>query len=150
MKKTYLLSLLPGLALVLSGPLAQGQISVSGPVTLHTGPDGLMATPSCLTLGSGAILINEGQLDVGGGVLGSGCFGSRGQPGDELQRAGRPRYWPLPATLSDATGRRLAEFRTTRRVSENLLCGRGGDAVERGVPAARDHYRHQPGAEAGA
>ena len=91
MKKTYLLSLLPGLALVLSGPLAQGQISVSGPVTLHIGPDGLMANPLYLTLGSGAILTDKGQLDVDGGVLGSGYFGSRGQPGDELQLAGRPR-----------------------------------------------------------
>ena len=91
MKKTYLLSLLPDLVLVQSGPLAQGQISVSGPVTLHIGPGGLMATPSYLTLGSGAILINEGPLDVGGGVLGSGHFGGRGQPGDELQLAGRPR-----------------------------------------------------------
>ena len=91
MKKTYLLSLLPGLALVLSGPLAQGRIAVLGLVTLHIGPGGLMATPSYLTLGSGAILINEGPLDVEDGVLGSGHFGGRGQPGDEVQLAGRPR-----------------------------------------------------------
>ncbi|MDQ2769925.1 MAG: T9SS type A sorting domain-containing protein [Bacteroidota bacterium] len=72
MKKNYLLSLLPGLALVLAGPLAQAQITVSGPVTLYIGPGGLLATPSYLTLGSGATLTNEGQLDVGGDLTNNG------------------------------------------------------------------------------
>ena len=72
MKKTYLLSLLPALALVLSGPLAQAQITVLGPVTLYIGPGGLVATPSYLTVGSGATLTNEGQLDVGGDLTNNG------------------------------------------------------------------------------
>ena len=71
-EKNYFLLLLPGLALGLTPPAARAQITISGPVTLYIGPGGLVATPSYLTVGSGATLTNEGQLDLGGDLTNNG------------------------------------------------------------------------------
>ena len=51
-------------------------------------------------------------------------------------RVEQPFELPLTATLSDATGRRLAEFRTTRRVSEDLFAAEAA-ALSSGVYLVR-------------
>ena len=96
MKKNYSLLKLPVLALLLGGPLAQGQIAITGPVTLYIGPGGLVATPSWLSVGSGATLTNEGQLDVGGDLTNNGILTAPVMPAALLRANG--------STLQNLTG----------------------------------------------
>lgn len=72
MKKNYLRPLLTSLAIALSAPAGRAQMTVSGPVTLYIGPGGLVALPSFLTIGAGATLTNEGQLNLGGDLTNNG------------------------------------------------------------------------------
>ncbi|MBO2010800.1 T9SS type A sorting domain-containing protein [Hymenobacter negativus] len=72
MKKFYWILLLTGLGIGLPATVVQAQLTISGPVTLYIGPGGLMAMPSYLTVGTGATLTNEGQLDFGGDLTNNG------------------------------------------------------------------------------
>lgn len=74
MKKSYFPFLLASFAVTLLAPAAQAQVALSGPVTLYIGPGGLVATPAALTVGAGATLTNEGQLDVGGDLTNNGTI----------------------------------------------------------------------------
>ena len=74
MKKKYLIPLLMGLAIALAAPAGRAQITISGPATLYIGPGGLMTTPSYITIGAGATLTNEGQLNIGGDLTNNGTM----------------------------------------------------------------------------
>ena len=70
--------LLTCLAAGLPAPAVRAQITLSGPVTLYIGPGGLVTIPSYLTVGSGATLTNEGQVDFGGDLTNNGIVTTPG------------------------------------------------------------------------
>ncbi|GAB3587574.1 T9SS type A sorting domain-containing protein [Hymenobacter daeguensis] len=88
MKKFYSILLLTGLALGLPPTAVRAQLTISGPVTLYIGPGGLMAMPSYLTVGSGATLTNEGQLDFGGDLTNNGTVTVPVTPAAQLRAMG--------------------------------------------------------------
>ncbi|WP_052732792.1 T9SS type A sorting domain-containing protein [Hymenobacter terrenus] len=87
MKKHYSLLLLTCLAAGL--PVAgQAQVTLSGPVTLYIAPGSLMTVPSSLTVGTGAILTNEGLLDFGGDLINNGIVTAPVAPAAMLRAVG--------------------------------------------------------------
>ena len=72
MKKFYLFLLLTCLGLGTAGRVAQAQVVITGASTLYIGPGGIVAVPVSLTVGTGATLTNEGQLDLGGDLTNNG------------------------------------------------------------------------------
>lgn len=88
MKKLYSSLLLTGLALSWLAPPVRAQLTISGPVTLYIGPGGLIAMPSYLTVGAGATLTNEGQLDFGGNLTNNGTVTTPVTPAAQLRAVG--------------------------------------------------------------
>jgi len=88
MKKSHSFFLLTGLAVNLAALEVRAQLTVSGPVTLYIGPGGLMTMPSYLTVGSGATLTNEGQLDFGGDLTNNGTVTAPVTPAAQLRAMG--------------------------------------------------------------
>ena len=72
MKKCYSLLLLTGLGLGTTGREVRAQVVITGASTLYIGSGGLVAMPVSLTVGTGATLTNEGQLDLGGDLTNNG------------------------------------------------------------------------------
>jgi len=70
--KNYYLLCAPGAGLLGGAPAARVQVTLAGPVTFYIGAGRLVTVPSCLTVGAGATLTNEGQLDSGGNLTNNG------------------------------------------------------------------------------
>jgi hypothetical protein len=88
MKKLYSLLLLTASGIGGASFSAQAQLTISGPATLYIGPGGIMATPSSLTVGSGATLTNEGQLDFGADLTNNGTVTTPVTPAAQLRAMG--------------------------------------------------------------
>jgi hypothetical protein len=66
----------------------RAQLTLSGPVTFYIGPGGVVAMPSYITVGSGATLTNEGQLDFGGDLTNNGTVTTPVTPAAALRAVG--------------------------------------------------------------
>ena len=88
MKKYYNRLLLASLIAALPASAVRAQLTLSGPVTFYIGAGGLVAMPSFLTVGPGATLTNEGQLDVGGDLTNNGIVTTPTAPAALLRATG--------------------------------------------------------------
>lgn len=79
MKNYYLLCTL-GAGLLGGAPAARAQVTLAGPVTFSIRAGGLVTVPSYLTVGAGATLTNEGQLDFGGDLTNNGIVTAPAAP----------------------------------------------------------------------
>ncbi|UOQ71473.1 T9SS type A sorting domain-containing protein [Hymenobacter cellulosilyticus] len=88
MKKFYFLVTLTTLVSNLPIGAVWAQVSVTGPVTLYIGPGGVVAVPASVTVGAGATLTNEGQLDLGADLINNGTVTAPTAPAALLRTVG--------------------------------------------------------------
>ncbi|WP_310396410.1 T9SS type A sorting domain-containing protein [Hymenobacter sp.] len=66
----------------------RAQVTLTGPATFYIGPGGVVAVPASVTVGPGATLTNEGQLDVGGDLTNNGTVTAPVTPAAALRALG--------------------------------------------------------------
>ncbi|HEX8657777.1 MAG TPA: T9SS type A sorting domain-containing protein [Hymenobacter sp.] len=108
------------LAYFIAGPpatVARAQVTLSDAATFYIGPGGVVAAPTYVTVGPGATLTNEGQLDFGGDLTNNGTVTAPADPAAALRAVGTAGTQsiagtaPLPLqnlTVNNAAGATIA------------------------------------------